>query len=473
MWGCFLAQEASTPMTEDKLRNIFEALDLDEPSFEQPPSEGVKATKPTTSTTWTLKKDEAEDEEKLLAIYCLYEDLNLLRQDIGMLWTDYRAGRSDLVSVSVATNAALEFGIYVEAEFLETYPDLTTGYKIMIALLSIFRSPGWSSTFLAVETEQIDKGCYVVVKQVLGYWLSMDALTAWTTVTSIDQMVLSAVCASNSQVYQQDVQKDIESKAADAYELRILRYKSDLFSIASEAAVHEVLHHELPVVDLVTQTLRDSIANRAGGKSLSAVFSSQAFLDIKEIMGESVSDGFNELRRFRDYLDVQRDLSSLVSSAKGSLDKMKRLIDEDICQQWKNEARSQMFHANGSRLAADSVPAPAFKLLKEHPLLCGLLLFYCQMNLQRVGMHSADSRISILACSHLYNAVQKAQLLSRQWDDLEHIFSNHSDKDFFLGSRPETLTTILRQWALVNGISTTFFSNHASKCEICTGSSHQ
>lgn len=73
-------------------------------------------------------------------------------------------------------------------------------------------------------------------------------------------------------------------------------------------------------------------------------------------------------------------------------------------------------------LKSHSTPSPAFKLFKEHPLLCGLMLFDFQVGWQEAGLHDANGRISILSCAHLYNALQKSSLISRPWEDLEHIF---------------------------------------------------
>jgi hypothetical protein len=127
------------------LSNRFASLEVQEPSAkwlssqeanaQVPPSPPSSA--PAKGTTYTLQN---VDDDKYLAIFCLYEDLNSLREQTCQMWTKYRLGSVDLVSVSLTTNVALELGTHLEKEFLEVYPELNTGYKIMVALLRILQS---------------------------------------------------------------------------------------------------------------------------------------------------------------------------------------------------------------------------------------------------------------------------------------------------------------------------------------------
>ena len=97
-----------------------------------------------------------------------------------------------------------------------------------------------------------------------------------------------------------------------------------------------------------------------------------------------------------------------------------------------------------------------FKLYKEHPLLCGLLLFDSSVALQEAGLRDAN-HYPCLRAAGLRSYQDKAPL--RKWVDLEHILSLRGDGgQIFLGSPPETLNRFIGHWAIVKGVSVAFSS---------------
>lgn len=94
------------------LGDRFSSLSIEEPSPEwmaplkdkptETPLPSSSSARTGTSYSW-----KSNDEDKYLAIFCLYEDLNHLHQQICHMWTKYRLGELDLVTVSVVTNVAL------------------------------------------------------------------------------------------------------------------------------------------------------------------------------------------------------------------------------------------------------------------------------------------------------------------------------------------------------------------------------
>lgn len=99
-----------------------------------------------------------------------------------------------------------------------------------------------------------------------------------------------------------------------------------------------------------------------------------------------------------------------------------------------------------------------FRLLKKHPLLCGINLFYYQVEWQQSCLERLVERGAILGTLHLYNAVQQAGFLDLPWPDMEYLLESHSSTKSFIGARPMTLTDFMRHWAMVNGVSPSFFS---------------
>lgn len=448
------------------LNNRFASLEVEEPSLESMASRAADATRPSPSLpghpkSGTLYTTENDDEEKYLAIFCLYEDLNRIRRQICKMWTQYRLGRADLISVSLATSVALELATEVEAEFLDAYPEMNTASKIIIAMLSILQaSPGDSSTF----SIQAGAGGTVKMSMILMEWLLIPTTAACEGLWQLPLDYLVTFSLANTQEMSDKV-RGMSSTPSDASaldgNLRMLTYLKDLISIAAEVAVLQVCNQTFPVEDMFTQSLR--APERAAYQPLSVIFMSQAFLDIREIMGHGVTDSFDEMLRFRDEFLVDRRASDDKPHVDVVLDNIRPWMETDPILALKERLWQQVPRAKRPALRAQSSPAQAFKVFREHPLLCGLTLFDWRVALQEAALEDANQRISILSCAHLYNAVCKAKLLRSEWEDLEHVLSAHRQGEFFLGSRPERLDAFARQWAMVNGLSAAFFSKESAR----------
>lgn len=85
-------------------------------------------------------KDDKED--KLIAIFCLYEDLDNMRKFVSELWKGYRYNQKDPVNISITTQAAFEMAISLEAKLVEQYPALTNCQKIFGTLLHALMEKG-------------------------------------------------------------------------------------------------------------------------------------------------------------------------------------------------------------------------------------------------------------------------------------------------------------------------------------------
>jgi hypothetical protein len=70
------------------------------------------------------------DEETYFALFCFFDDLNQLRDFLCQLWSDYKIGKVDLITVSVTTNTAIDLVRRAEKEFIAAFPKLDTYNKI-------------------------------------------------------------------------------------------------------------------------------------------------------------------------------------------------------------------------------------------------------------------------------------------------------------------------------------------------------
>lgn len=84
------------------------------------------------------------DDDKLIAIFCLYKDLNDLRREIARLWLGYFHEERDLQGVSIATDFAFELAASLESTLLESYADLDGCEKIFSTLLRTLIAAGFT-----------------------------------------------------------------------------------------------------------------------------------------------------------------------------------------------------------------------------------------------------------------------------------------------------------------------------------------
>lgn len=81
----------------------------------------------------------------------------------------------------------------------------------------------------------------------------------------------------------------------------------DLFSVAAEIAIIRLHRQDFPIEDMVTQIFLQSDYTKA--TPLSTLFTFQAFVDIKTIMGKNVGAGFDDLVRAKNSMNVEFRLS--------------------------------------------------------------------------------------------------------------------------------------------------------------------
>ena len=100
-------------------------------------------------------------------------------------------------------------------------------------------------------------------------------------------------------------------------------------------------------------------------------------------------------------------------------------------------------------------PLTPFLLQKRHPLLYGLWAFALRLHAQQVGVMFVNTTASVVAATHLYNAVLRSSTLSRRWDDIEMIWTLHTPQSLFVGD-PPNLENCHTRFRLSMGESITF-----------------
>jgi len=126
--------EAADVAQSEEIQNIFDKLDLQEPSQEfLDSSDVVPSTRAGKKPQPNYEVETLQtQEEEYLAAHCLLEDVRHIRKFLCALWGNYREGM-DLVAVSITVNTAIDFVRTLEQDLVSRFP-AKRDYEDMIRL---------------------------------------------------------------------------------------------------------------------------------------------------------------------------------------------------------------------------------------------------------------------------------------------------------------------------------------------------
>ena len=133
------SQVESGTSSDAQISNIFENLDIQEPSQEFLDAPDVERATSTDAVEEPIYEAEklCSIEEQYTATHCLFQDVKNLRFFLRQLWTCYREGRLSLVAVSITTNTAIDFVRSMEQDLLHRFPDKSDYESIMRIFYSV------------------------------------------------------------------------------------------------------------------------------------------------------------------------------------------------------------------------------------------------------------------------------------------------------------------------------------------------
>jgi hypothetical protein len=140
--GSSADQPEAKPSINDTmgLENYFAALEVEDPvnvddGALQLPS--AQPSKPAYELESPKSKEDIQ-EEKLFAIFCLFDDLARIRAFLARLWTDTKEDpvtkirKVDFVTASVITNTAWQLAIRTQDEILVAYSDCMYHFRVSL-----------------------------------------------------------------------------------------------------------------------------------------------------------------------------------------------------------------------------------------------------------------------------------------------------------------------------------------------------
>ena len=219
-----------------------------------------------------------------------------------------------------------------------------------------------------------------------------------------------------------------------------------------------------PAVDEVTRALGE--VHKTKKIPLWLVFAVQLVLDIKGVLRKDIQIGFSAMQTTGQC--VKSVIQTHFRTARGLLWRK---------ETWHSDNDNQILQLVGFVAAwvnADLMtkaikrqckqdleecgvePAP-FWLLKNHPLLCGLMVYFMNISIRELGISVSNAYDSILSVGHLYTAAKQSGPLPQPWPDMEYLISVQTARRLFVGGLPTTPGDFFKRCQLATGASPVCF----------------
>ncbi|KAI9893136.1 MAG: hypothetical protein M1814_000684 [Vezdaea aestivalis] len=454
---------AEKKSVDDRVRNLFENLELEEPSdgfLNLPPVPKSETVTEVAHSEYGIQP-ESDANEEFLAFQCLLEDLYRIRVYLQGSWETYKRGEIDIVAISVMTDTAIEFARCLEEEFDESFPS-HPDYETLFGLLyfSICLSLGRDPANREQVGDQFDFGVYKEVKWTM--------IPTWNTLSSfvdaVEPGVLLSYKPGHFRVYDPSSDRNQKAPRDQFWEDQIL-----LLETLGELQAVTLGWKEVPAQDALMRAIR-LISRGSKVIPIRAIFAFQVYLDVHQIFRDQVSTGYESLKSstIAIKLAIEGTLRMLETVSIQNWPKRNNRALTDILLQIEQWIETDQVHATHTRLARSArlnlAPAAVpFCLFKRHPLYCGLLLFDIRGKTQDAGIMFANAWGSVLYTAQLYTAVRKESLLNQSWQDMELFLQLHGSKSIFIGEEPQAMADYIKRYLLTMGYSATTFAKNRRK----------
>ncbi|PPJ52777.1 hypothetical protein CBER1_11191 [Cercospora berteroae] len=410
-----IGEEASLP-------NMFDGLTIEEPTSGDIPA--VNTTQQTAKNK-VYYEPESDDFDAAFAVFTFFDDLRSIREFIGDIWVDYANGKLDVMSAAVTTDtgfrwmkssceALADLPAFAEIRASGVYDRLFDGNRdCMIACSYLARYSAGDAESLR-ELTCID---------------ATNLLITYVELLSPGNLIPKPTPGSDG-VYDPLQDRSLMRQQEKAREDRIVTANL-LYHLTGLSRSRM----QLPVEDELTRVFR-TITDTCDPRQIPmyAGFALQVLIDIHNLLRERVTLPFHDLQRSArrinlivdDYLKFSEHAHTAKWTARN--DETLRVIKESASG-WALQ------DTIGGVLARNPNGAPerqSFYLLKNHPVLAGLLVFHLQVHLQDVGIALCNVWGSALYPAHLYNACRQSAGLDARWRDIEYIIETHSAKHIFV-----------------------------------------
>lgn len=447
--------------------NLFENLDIEEPSDTFLNSEPIAAgQKPISTPQVEYRLNRVPDlEEVYFAVHCLFNDFDNIRRYLQQVWDGYKQGAFDLVAASITTNTAIDFARRLQEDFTETFPndsDFEKHINVLYALLNSNRE----SHFKERPDDYMNFAVYEDIEPML--FPTYAILSSFNG--TMEPGSLPLYKPGRYELYEPSDFREYYSSKEKFHEDKVI-----LLEALPDFCVFALGSGSIPAEDEMTRGIREMVKQKK--VHIWLAFAAQIFLDIHHALLGKVSNGFHDLVKSARY--VENNIQQILIFHKNlRIENWPKSNDQglfrilDLIKNWVNldaveDARTKL--NKGSTF--ESPPTKPFLFLKSHPWYCGLLSYCIKASAQETSIIFVNAWGSILYSAHLYNALRQERLISNAWHDMDLALLMHRTEDMFIGDFPKTAADYFKRFSLAMGYSATIFAKNRRQAETVTSKS--
>ncbi|KAI4713823.1 hypothetical protein J4E89_001271 [Alternaria sp. Ai002NY15] len=420
---------------QTRVRNIFEVLDVYEPSAEFLAAPDVAPPPKPVELDYTAESWNDSVIEAFMAMTMLMDDLSRLRAEIADLWGRHHAGELDLATVSVATNTAIQLAHSMEYEVYPVIKHLVESVPFHeVYFLAIAKEAGadpqakgwfcWSDDY-NFKAYDIADALFVNARYGLLVYLNnnmnghiMDYNGKWGRFDENE----CPPPRTNREKYARD--------------------KSTLQELFQDLPL---LHNHPMVVEdqfvIAFDAARKSFARENTNKQppIWTCFAFQIYLDI--VYSTEVGAGWTQMRNefttLHRYVEVYPRASSDMRKLVKSIEKIMKVDPLALIR------------------ATFTSPYKDYTMWRRNPTHCGLWIHYARTVFHREAVKYAATPGAVMCVTQLYHALRQTELLSEEWKDLQTLWDMQGNSAYFIGEPPKDFEGHWKNYLMAIGASAT------------------
>ncbi|KAI9784493.1 MAG: hypothetical protein M1835_003574 [Candelina submexicana] len=452
-------EKASRPeaSASGRLTNLFESLDIEEPSDTFLNFESSSEQPATSNPQSRYTVNQAPDlEEVHFAVHCLFNDLDNIRRYLQQVWTGCKQGAFDLVAASITTNTAIDFARCLEEDYIETFPSHTSfETHVNVLYMQVSYANGYDPGFKERPDDEMNFAIY------------REAETMLFPTYMLLSSFMDVIEPGSLPVYKPGhfgVHEPASERAPKSSRDRFREDKVVLLETLPDFCVFAQMPGSIPAEDELTRGVREMVKRKE--VPIWLTFAAQVFLDIHHTLREQVGIGIHDLIKSASYagnniegvLEFHNNLriENWPRSNDRVLHQILDLITDWVKTDVVQDARIKLTRRSGFQ----PPPTESFQLLKRHPLYCGLLSYSIKALVQEASITFVNAWGSVVYSAHLYNALRQEKLISGTWQDMDLALLMHRTKDIFVGDFPRSIEDCAKRFSLAMGVSPTMMANN-------------
>jgi hypothetical protein len=436
------ATKKPNTMNMNDLFNIFERLELEEPStaFEQAPDA------PSASAPIYNAERPNDIEEDFFVFHLLLHDLSRLRAEVSKAWAGYQQGGYDLIAASITTNTAVDLA----RSMVEDSKSIFTRRGGAIRMLQMW----YATACIAEGTKEshkqrpADDMNFAMFKTADAmFWPAYTLLDAFSRMHKVNPHpeMKRGFYGTYNPASDRNTKSDRDKFKED--KILLLEMLPEFYFYC-----HATKSNPPPVEDEFTRLLRTMFQTKE--VHLPIVFASTLFLDIHHTLRAEVDYGFKRLTDATHFIvgDIKAEIVfhkdiKMETWPKQNDDAMQHFVE--TIEFWVHQDQQREIAPRLTRL---HIPEP-FHLYRKHPWSCGVWRYWALMQFHEFGIAFANAWGSVMSCAHLYNAVNGGKTQDLLWKDFDIVIGLQEPKTFFVGEAPTTPDECLTRFALAMGAS--------------------